>query len=201
MQFAGGVKMKIAIPGYELQRVIKTCKPCVSTDESRPGLTHIELECADNGIGYATALDGFKMIQTSFSFAGDSGVILLPVLKDIDKHSDYEIELADGMLSVSDGKTKVIRKACDSPFINWRKVAEKTAEPTFKIGVNPQCLKKVLDVSGSCVVLEFYDELGGFFVQGDGVTGMVLPVRISTGYDHFRRFPLEDRGVQAKEEA
>lgn len=193
--------MKITIPGDELARIIKTCKTCVCTEDFRPALQHIELECADNGIGYATSLDGFKMIQTSFSFAGDSGVILLPVLKDIDKYSNYEIELVDGMLSIYDGKTKVIRKACCSPFVNWRKVAEKTNEPVFKIGVNPKYLKKVLDVSNSCVVLEFYDELSGFVIRGDGVTGMVLPVRISAGYDHFRKFPLEDRGVQVKEEA
>ena len=192
--------MKITIPGDELQRIIKTCKPCVCTEDFREALQHIELECA-NGIGYATALDGFKMIQTSFSYAGDNGVILLPLLKDIDKYSAYEIELVDGMLSIYDGKTKIIRRACNSSFINWRKVAEKTTEPSFKIGVNPKYLKKVLDVSGDCVVLEFYDELGGFFVRGDGVTGMVLPVRIGGGYDHFRKFPLVDRGVQAKEDA
>ena len=192
--------MKITIYGEELKRIVKICKPCACTEDFRPALQHIELECAD-GVGYATALDGFKMIQTSFTYTGDNGVILLPILKDIDKYSSYEIELTDGMLSVSDGKTKVIRKACDSPFINWRKVAEKTAEPTFKIGVNPQYLKKVLDVSGSCVVLEFYDELGGFVVRGDNVTGMVLPIRIGSGYDTFRRFPLEERDVQAKEEA
>lgn len=192
--------MKITILGDELQRIVKTCKNCVSTEDIRPGLKHIELECY-NGIGYATALDGYKLIQTSFSYAGDDGVILLPVLKDIDKYSNYEIELADGMLSISDGETKTVRHACNSPFINWRRVTEKTGEPVFKIGVNPKYLKKVLDVSGSCVVLEFYDELGGFIVRGDGVTGMVLPVRISDGYDPFRKFPIEERGMQAKEEA
>lgn len=190
--------MKITIPGDELQRIIKTCKPCVCTEDFRLALQCIELECV-NGIGYATTCDGFKMIQTSFSFAGDNGVILLPVLKDIDKYSSYEIELADGMLSIYDGTTKVIRKACDSPFINWRKVAEKTVEPTFKIGVNPKYLKKVLDVSGSCVVLEFYDELSGFFIRGDGVTGMVLPMRIGSGYDHFRKFPVEERIAATQE--
>ena len=192
--------MKIVICGDELKRIINTCKSCASTDDIRPGLMHIELECYNN-IGYATALDGFKMIQTSFSYAGDNGVILLPILKDIDKYSNYEIELADGMLSIYDGKTKIIRKACDSPFVNWRKVAEKTAEPTFKIGVNPKYLKKVLDASGDCVVLEFYDELGGFFVRGDGVTGLVLPVRIGAGYDNFRKFPIEPRSVRMQEEA
>lgn len=192
--------MKITIDGNELQRIVKTCKPCVSTEDIRPSLKHIELECVD-GVGYATALDGFKMIQTSFPYTGDNGVILLPVLKDIDKYSMYEIELSDGKLSIFDGETKTVRRACSSPFINWRKVAEKTIEPTFKIGVNPKYLKKVLDVSGNCVVLEFYDELGGFFVRGDGVTGMVLPVRIGNGYDHYRKFPLEERNVQAKEGA
>lgn len=192
--------MKITICGEDLKRIVKICKPCVCTEDFRPALQCIELECAD-GVGYATALDGFKMIQTSFTYTGDNGVILLPILKDIDKYSSYEIELADGMLSIYDGQTKIIRPACSSQFINWRKVAEKPNEPAFKIGVNPKYLKKVLDASGDCVVLEFYDELGGFIVRGDNVTGMVLPVRISSGYDHFRKFPIEDRGVQVKEEA
>lgn len=190
--------MKITIPGDELQRIIKICKPCVCTEDFRPVLQCIELECVD-GIGYATACDGFKMSQTSFSYTGDNGVALLPVLKDIDKYSSYEIELADGMLSIYDGKTKVIRKACNPPFINWRKVAEKSTEPAFKIGVNPKYLKKVLDVCGDCVVLEFYDELRGFIARGDNVTGMVLPVRIGSGYDHFRKFPVEERIAAAQE--
>lgn len=191
--------MKIAIYGEELQRIIKICKPCACTEDFRPALQHIELECVD-GVGYATALDGFKMIQTSFTYTGDNGVILLPVLKDIDKYSSYEIELVDGTLSIFDGQTKIIRSACSSPFINWRKVAEKSTEPAFKVGVNPKYLKKVLDVCGDCVVLEFYDELSGFVVRGDNVTGMVLPVRIGSGYDHFRKFPVEERAALAKED-
>lgn len=190
--------MKIMIAGDELQRIVKICKTCVSTEDIRPSLKHIELECVD-GVGYATALDGFKMIQTSFSYTGDNGVILLPVLKDIDKYSMYEIELLDGKLSIFDGDTRIIHNACSSSFINWRKVAEKTTEPTFRIAVNPKYLKNVLSATGSCVALEFYDELGGFFVRGDNVTGMVLPVR-TYGYDQYRKFPIEDRNAQEKEE-
>lgn len=190
--------MKITIDGNELQRIVKTCKPCVSTEDIRPGLKHIELECVD-GVGYATALDGFKMIQTSFTYTGDNGVILLPILKDIDKYSMYEIELSDDKLSIFDGETKTVRRACNSPFINWRKVAEKTSEPTFRIAVNPKYLKTVLGASNSCVALEFYDELGGFFVRGDNVTGMVLPIR-TYGYDQYRKFPVKERGVKAQED-
>ncbi len=193
--------MKIVINGDELIRIIKTCKTCVENSEIRPVLGLIELDCA-GGEGYATSLDGFKLIQARFAYTGDDGVMLIPPFSGINKYSTYEIEYETGLVSIDDGDEKIIRRIHGGPFIDWRSVTKKTIEPKYTIAVNPRYLKKVLDgvKEGGleAVILDFYEELSGFFVRGEKSIGMVLPMRMHGQCEKFMKFCTREPASKEK---
>ncbi|MBQ2948344.1 MAG: hypothetical protein IJD94_05135 [Clostridia bacterium] len=190
--------MKIFVSGTDLKRIMSVCKSCVATDEAceaRPVLGQIEIECV-KGEGRATSLDGFKMIQTRFSYTGDDGVMLIPPISEINKDCEYEIEAEDGIVSFLGGGKEIIAKAYDGKFLNWRAIARKQSKPAFKIACNPSYLKSVLNQTGKApIILEFYSELEGFFVKSKDTIGMILPVRVSPSFGDFIEF-----GSDAKKE-
>lgn len=189
--------MKITLSGFEFNRIMRTCVPAISRDETRQALAHIEVRCK-GGVGVATASDSYSLAQCCFEYEGDDGVFLLRSHRTVKNDSDITIEVKKSKISISDGTEVVTRKACESEHPDWGKIVVgcQKEKQRASIAINPDRLRRILESFSKrdgIVTLEIRGEHDAVVIRSDETYAMVLPLKLDGKHEfaHFTRPELE----------
>lgn len=173
--------MKITMDGREFNRIMRTCVPAISKDDSREALRYIEIRCK-GGVGVTTACDGVALAQCHFEYVGDDGVLLLHSHRSVKNDALITIEAKGKKISVSDDSETVVRKLAEHTHPNWKTIVDRNERKTQRASIvcNPARLRRILDsFSGNddSVFIEIRDDLDGIVMRGANTYAMVLPIR------------------------
>lgn len=177
--------MKITIYNDTFNDIMNVCTPCVSHDDLRPGLQHIEIQCDGKGHGCATAVDGFVMAQHTFNCEGDACKFLIWPCKTTKGEFEITISHEDGRTTIDYGDEIISRRVPETnSFIDHYKVGAEAQshKKTASVAVNPNYLQKVLK---SCKKGTFYLNLD-IYGPGDPIVlhsqdmalCLLLPLRL-----------------------
>lgn len=174
--------MKITMPGREFNRIMRTCVPALSKDETREALRHIEIRCK-GGVGVATASDSFSMAQCCFEYEGDDGVLLLRSHRNVKNDAKITIKAEGKKISVSDESETVVRKLAEHTHPNWKRIVDRCENETTKASIvlNPARLRRILDSfsrDDDNITVEIRGGLDGVVMRGANTFAMLLPVRV-----------------------
>lgn len=185
--------MKISMMGFEFNRIMHTCIPAL---EKKGGphrvLELIEIRCA-NGVGAATACDGFSLTQCQFPYEGDDGTFLLPRHRSVANGSRITITVKGDKISVSDGDETITRKLCQDTTLDFRKIVSTNEEKpqAATITVSASRLRRILnayDHVDDAITFEIRGEIDGVVMRAPNTYGMVLPIRVSGGQRNLAQF-------------
>lgn len=176
--------MKITMSGKDFNRIMRSCKNCVSREDPRWSLQMIELRAA-NSECVATALDGFSMMQVTVPCDGE-GLFQIRPQATVKKDADVEIEYEDECISVTVDDVTTLRRQEKFPEVNWGKVvAQATEKPIrYQIAFNAKLLRRALAAieaseSNPACLIEFRDSIDPAIIRGVGGVAMALPIRIN----------------------
>ena len=181
--------MTIKLMGSDFNRIMKTCSPCVCSDELREALRYIIVECDGHGNGCATALDGFVMAQLRFKCAGDRGKLFVWPFKKVDKDKEITITCEDGVVSISDGDETISRKMLSADtYVDHSKFFKDAIqkEKVVQVSFNPYNLMKLLkampEKTNECITLEIGDPIAPVILKSGDAAGMACPIRLHYDY-------------------
>lgn len=173
--------MKITMMGFEFNRIMQVCIPALEKKGNRRVLEHIEIHCA-NGIGAATASDGFALTHCQFEYEGDDGHFLLPRHRNVANGSKITITVKGDKISISDDEETTTRNLCKDVPPNWRRITagqeEKPQAATITLSASR--LRRILnsfDSENDAVTFEIRGPLVGVVMRGPSTYGMLLPMR------------------------
>ena len=174
--------MKITMAGREFNRIMRTCVPAISKDDSREALRHIEIRCK-GGVGVATACDAIALAQCRFEYVGDDGVLLLRSHRSVKNDALITIEAKGKKISVSDDTETISRKLAEHTHPNWKTIVDKNERETQRASIvcNPARLRRILDsFSGNddSVCIEIRGDIDAIVMRGEKSYAMILPIRV-----------------------
>lgn len=167
---------------------MRACSPALSKDNVRESLQYIEIQCNGQGVGCATALDGWIMTQTRFSMQGPRCTFLLPPAKTVRNDCTIEITIKGDKISISDEVETITRKLAEVPYVDHHKIGTGAQEHQKRatIAVNPHILMRALKTHahrGEPVFLEIYGPYEPIVVHSRYSCGLALPVRVDARED------------------
>lgn len=174
--------MKISMMGFEFNRIMQVCIPAL---EKKGGqhrvLELIEIRCA-NGVGAATACDGFGLTQCQFEYEGDDGTFMLPRHRSVANGSRITITVKGDKISISDGDETVTRKLCTDVTLDFRKIVSvhEGKQQTASITLSAGRLRRILnayDRDDDAITFEIRGLLDGVVMRAPHTYGLLLLIR------------------------
>ena len=183
--------MKITMMGYEFNRIMQVCIPCLDKKGNRRVLEHIEIRCA-GGVGAATACDGVHLAQCLFEYEGDDGMFMLPRHRNVANGCKITINVKTDKISISDDEETVTRKLCSDVPPNWQKITTGNEEnpKAATITLSASRLRRILnsfDSENDAITFEIRGPLDGVVMRGLSTYGLLLPLRTDE-QQHLARF-------------
>lgn len=174
--------MKITMDGADFNRIMRVCIPALEKKNgSRRVLEHIEIRCA-NGIGAATACDGFGLTHCQFEYEGDDGAFMLPRHRTVANGSRITITVRGDKISIADDEETITRPLCKDEPPNWHKITTGNEQKpkAATITMSASRLRRILngfDRDNDVVTFEIRESLAGVVMRGPSTYGMLLPIR------------------------
>lgn len=185
--------MKITMTGRDFNRIMQVCRPALDRNGIREALNHIEIRCKD-GVGVASACDGFVMAQCQFDYKGDDGAFLLCSNRTVKNESNVSIVVsANGKkISIADDSEITTRNACTDEYINLQEVVSRYEKKKQRAGftINVAQLRRILDSfpkDDNAVLFEIRGEEDAVIIRGRETYALILPVRLH-GEKEFATF-------------
>jgi hypothetical protein len=169
--------------GRDFNRIMRTCCPALEKNGAHETLGYIEVRCKD-GVGVASACDGFFMAQCRFAYKGDDGIFLLRSHKTVrnDTWVSILVSASGKKISIADDSEIVTRNAVVGDYVDLGKVVaiheKKKARATITISASR--LRRILESfskNDDAVMFEIRGETDAVIMRGEETYALLLPIR------------------------
>lgn len=192
--------MKITLNPFDFNKIMEVCSPFTTAKERECLLRCIEIVHKGDGVGFASACDGFAMVQTRFECEGDSGRMLILPHEPVKDYAPISLSYENNRATIDFG-SQTVSYTVSPPeqYVDLCKIADytqskpKTISMAFDVGL----LKKMVKVCNkrNKVYLDIYGQDDAIVFHTEyRAEGLVLPIALHGNKHKTPRFYRGEAG-------